>query len=69
MVDIMWRIFAGGEGFGLSAELRELCSAFLTVPSRRELHPAVDSLNVSVATGAQLHYAHASECKHIAKQI
>lgn len=42
---------AGGEGFGLSTELRELCEVFLTVPSRRQLHPAVDSLNISVATG------------------
>lgn len=45
--------FVGGEGFGLSPELRELCNVFLTVPPRRELHPAVDSLNVSVATGTQ----------------
>lgn len=46
--------FVGGEGFGLSPELRELCDVFLTVPPRRELHPAVDSLNISVATGKQL---------------
>ncbi|MCJ8748796.1 hypothetical protein PDJAM_G00169020 [Pangasius djambal] len=48
-------LLMGGEGFGLSAELRELCEVFLTVPPRRELHPAVDSLNVSVATGILLH--------------
>ncbi|KAF5891115.1 rRNA methyltransferase 1, mitochondrial, partial [Clarias magur] len=43
-------LLMGGEGFGLSSELRELCNVFLTVPPRRELHPTVDSLNVSVAT-------------------
>ncbi|XP_053533063.1 rRNA methyltransferase 1, mitochondrial isoform X2 [Ictalurus punctatus] len=48
-------LLMGGEGFGLSPELRELCDVFLTVPPRRELHPAVDSLNISVATGILLH--------------
>ncbi|XP_060719651.1 rRNA methyltransferase 1, mitochondrial isoform X1 [Tachysurus vachellii] len=48
-------LLMGGEGFGLSPELRELCNVFLTVPPRRELHRAVDSLNVSVATGILLH--------------
>ncbi|KAK3527349.1 hypothetical protein QTP86_021948 [Hemibagrus guttatus] len=48
-------LLMGGEGFGLSPELRELCDVFLTVPPRRALHPAVDSLNVSVATGILLH--------------
>ncbi|TSL34522.1 rRNA methyltransferase 1, mitochondrial [Bagarius yarrelli] len=43
-------LLMGGEGLGLSPELRELCDVFLTIPPRRELHPAVDSLNVSVAT-------------------
>lgn len=48
-------LLMGGEALGLSPELRELCDVFLTVPPRRELHPAVDSLNVSVATGILLH--------------
>ncbi|KAK1787535.1 hypothetical protein P4O66_016031 [Electrophorus voltai] len=45
------RVLAGGEGYGLSRDLRELCDVWLTIPPRRDLHPAVDSLNVSVATG------------------
>ncbi|KAI4875714.1 hypothetical protein NFI96_005568 [Prochilodus magdalenae] len=45
-------LLMGGEGFGLSPELRQLCDILLTIPPRRDLHPAVDSLNVSVATGA-----------------
>ncbi|XP_062844911.1 rRNA methyltransferase 1, mitochondrial [Trichomycterus rosablanca] len=48
-------LLMGGEGSGLSPELRELCDVFLTVPARSDLHPAVDSLNVSVATGILLH--------------
>lgn len=44
-------VYLGGEGSGLSPELRDLCDLFLTVPARKALHPAVDSLNVSVATG------------------
>ncbi|XP_017553097.2 rRNA methyltransferase 1, mitochondrial [Pygocentrus nattereri] len=48
-------LLMGGEGFGLSPELRQLCDILLTVPPRRDLHPAVDSLNVSVATGILLH--------------
>lgn len=41
----------GGEGEGLSRELRLHCEVMLTIPSRRDLHPGVESLNVSVATG------------------
>ncbi|XP_036436255.1 rRNA methyltransferase 1, mitochondrial isoform X2 [Colossoma macropomum] len=48
-------LLMGGEGFGLSPELRQLCDILLTIPPRRDLHPAVDSLNVSVATGILLH--------------
>ncbi|KAI5089488.1 rRNA methyltransferase 1, mitochondrial [Silurus meridionalis] len=58
-------LLMGGEGFGLSPELRELCEVFLTVPSRGDLHPAVDSLNVSVATGAQ--FSPTLALKHMAK--
>ncbi|XP_072530458.1 rRNA methyltransferase 1, mitochondrial [Salminus brasiliensis] len=48
-------LLMGGEGFGLSSELCQLCDVLLTIPPRRDLHPAVDSLNVSVATGILLH--------------
>ncbi|XP_076867114.1 rRNA methyltransferase 1, mitochondrial isoform X2 [Brachyhypopomus gauderio] len=48
-------LLMGGEGCGLSPDLRELCDVLLTIRPRRDLHHAVDSLNVSVATGILLH--------------
>ncbi|KAK7165242.1 hypothetical protein R3I94_003570 [Phoxinus phoxinus] len=48
-------LLMGGEGDGLSPELRQLCHILLTIPPRRHLHPGVESLNVSVATGILLH--------------
>ncbi|XP_020340770.1 rRNA methyltransferase 1, mitochondrial isoform X1 [Oncorhynchus kisutch] len=48
-------LLMGGEGEGLSRELRLHCEVMLTIPSRRDLHPGVESLNVSVATGILLH--------------
>ncbi|XP_066518470.1 rRNA methyltransferase 1, mitochondrial [Hoplias malabaricus] len=48
-------LLMGGEGSGLSPELRQMCDSLLNIPPRRDLHPAVDSLNVSVATGIILH--------------
>ncbi|XP_030648845.1 rRNA methyltransferase 1, mitochondrial [Chanos chanos] len=48
-------LLMGGEGVGLSPELRQTCDVLLTIPPRRDLHPAVESLNVSVATGILLH--------------
>lgn len=48
-------LLMGGEGDGLSPELRQLCDVLLTIPPRRHLHPGVESLNVSVATGILLH--------------
>ncbi|XP_036378990.1 rRNA methyltransferase 1, mitochondrial isoform X2 [Megalops cyprinoides] len=48
-------LLIGGEGDGLSLELRRLCQALLTILPSRELHPGVESLNVSVATGILLH--------------
>ncbi|KAG5284594.1 hypothetical protein AALO_G00028400 [Alosa alosa] len=48
-------LLMGGEGPGLSPDLRALCDVMLTIPPRRELHPGVESLNVSVATGILLH--------------
>ncbi|XP_043095339.1 rRNA methyltransferase 1, mitochondrial [Puntigrus tetrazona] len=48
-------LLMGGEGDGLSPELRQMCDVLLTIPPRRNLHPGVESLNVSVATGILLH--------------
>uniref|UniRef100_A0A8C1FDP5 Mitochondrial rRNA methyltransferase 1 homolog (S. cerevisiae) n=1 Tax=Cyprinus carpio carpio TaxID=630221 RepID=A0A8C1FDP5_CYPCA len=41
-------LLMGGEGDGLSPELRQMCDVQLTIPPRRNLHPEVESLNVSV---------------------
>ncbi|KAJ8276604.1 hypothetical protein COCON_G00083560 [Conger conger] len=56
-------LLIGGEGAGLSPELRQLCHTLLTIAPRRELHPAVESLNVSVATGILLHSLLSSRAK------
>lgn len=48
-------LLMGGEGYGLSSELWQLCDVLLTIPPRRDLQPGVESLNVSVATGILLH--------------
>ncbi|XP_035521053.1 rRNA methyltransferase 1, mitochondrial [Morone saxatilis] len=48
-------LLMGGEGEGLSRELLSLCQTLLTIPAGRELHPGVESLNVSVATAILLH--------------
>lgn len=48
-------LLLGGEGTGLSPALLSLCQTLLSIPARGELHPAIDSLNVSVATGILLH--------------
>lgn len=48
-------LLMGGEGEGLSPELRLCCDTLLTIPPRRALHSGVESLNVSVATGILLH--------------
>ncbi|XP_056314376.1 rRNA methyltransferase 1, mitochondrial [Danio aesculapii] len=48
-------LLMGGEGDGLSPELRQLCDVLITIPPRRHMHPGVESLNVSVATGILLH--------------
>uniref|UniRef100_A0A673MPX4 Mitochondrial rRNA methyltransferase 1 homolog (S. cerevisiae) n=1 Tax=Sinocyclocheilus rhinocerous TaxID=307959 RepID=A0A673MPX4_9TELE len=44
-------LLMGGEGDGLSPELSQMCDVLLTIPPRRNLHPGVESLSVSVATG------------------
>ncbi|XP_072209541.1 rRNA methyltransferase 1, mitochondrial [Excalfactoria chinensis] len=45
----------GSEGDGLSLETQLLCHQMLLIPSGRALHPGIESLNVSVATGILLH--------------
>lgn len=40
----------GNEGQGLTDSIVSKCNKFECIQSRRELHPCVDSLNVSVAT-------------------
>ncbi|XP_071850129.1 uncharacterized protein [Apostichopus japonicus] len=45
----------GSEGFGLREALRTHCHQLVTIPAGRRLHPNIDSLNVSVATGIILH--------------
>ncbi|XP_035288128.1 rRNA methyltransferase 1, mitochondrial isoform X2 [Anguilla anguilla] len=56
-------LLIGGEGPGLSPDLQRLCHALLTIPPCRELHPAVESLNVSVATGILVHSLLSSRTK------
>ncbi|KAJ8266383.1 hypothetical protein GJAV_G00129820 [Gymnothorax javanicus] len=56
-------LLIGGEGTGLSPELRQLCHVLLTIAPRRELHPNVESLNVSVATGILVHSLLSSRTK------
>nr|XP_054749014.1 uncharacterized protein LOC129254561 [Lytechinus pictus] len=48
-------LVVGNEGFGLSNDIIEQCSEFISVPAGRQLHAGIDSLNVSVATGILLH--------------
>ena len=57
-------MFAGSEGFGLSDDIRDLCSEFISIPAGRQLHPGIDSLNVSVATGRLIR-----QCDISSKQI
>ncbi|NWH66711.1 MRM1 methyltransferase, partial [Geococcyx californianus] len=55
-------IVIGSEGDGLSLETQLLCHRMLAIPPGRALHPGIESLNVSVATGkyssdAQKHHS------------
>lgn len=43
-------LIIGNEGFGIPEKLSEMCDTWLNVKPGRQLHPDVDSLNVSVAT-------------------
>ncbi|NXC67662.1 MRM1 methyltransferase, partial [Anhinga anhinga] len=44
-------ILIGSEGDGLALETQLLCHRMLAIPPGRVLHPGIESLNVSVATG------------------
>ncbi|NXY46508.1 MRM1 methyltransferase, partial [Ceuthmochares aereus] len=48
-------IVIGSEGDGVSLETQLLCHRMLAIPPGRVLHPGIESLNVSVATGILLH--------------
>ncbi|NXP55397.1 MRM1 methyltransferase, partial [Heliornis fulica] len=48
-------IVIGNEGDGLSLETQLSCHRMLSIPPGRVLHPGIESLNVSVATGILLH--------------
>ncbi|NXI39228.1 MRM1 methyltransferase, partial [Galbula dea] len=54
----------GSEGDGLSLETQLLCHQVLAIPPGRELHPAIESLNVSVATGILLHSICSQKLRH-----
>lgn len=46
-----WVLVTGSENKGISSDVRHLCQSFVTVMPGGKIHPAVDSLNVGVATG------------------
>ncbi|NXS32146.1 MRM1 methyltransferase, partial [Pomatostomus ruficeps] len=48
-------VVIGSEGEGLSLETQLQCHRVLAIAPGRALHPGIDSLNVSVATGILLH--------------
>lgn len=47
-------VIVGNEGSGVDKEVLSLCSTLVTIPANEHCPPAVDSLNVSVATGVVL---------------
>ncbi|NXX23342.1 MRM1 methyltransferase, partial [Podargus strigoides] len=57
-------IVIGSEGEGLSLETQLLCHRMLTIPPGRALHPGIESLNVSVATGILLHSVCSQRLRH-----
>ncbi|XP_009866788.1 PREDICTED: rRNA methyltransferase 1, mitochondrial, partial [Apaloderma vittatum] len=54
----------GSEGDGVSLETQLLCHRMLTIPPGRALHPGIESLNVSVATGVLLHSICSQKLRH-----
>ncbi|KFQ57625.1 hypothetical protein N334_05371, partial [Pelecanus crispus] len=57
-------IVIGSEGDGLSLETQLLCHRMLAIPPGRALHPGIESLNVSVATGILLHSICSQKRRH-----
>ncbi|NWR67444.1 MRM1 methyltransferase, partial [Bucorvus abyssinicus] len=57
-------IVIGSEGDGLSLETQLLCHRMLTIPPGRALHPGIESLNVSVASGILLHSICSQKLRH-----
>ncbi|NWT62043.1 MRM1 methyltransferase, partial [Erythrocercus mccallii] len=57
-------VVLGSEGEGLSLETQLLCQQMLAIPPGRELHPGIDSLNVSVAAGILLHSICSQKRRH-----
>ncbi|XP_057243988.1 rRNA methyltransferase 1, mitochondrial-like, partial [Malurus melanocephalus] len=57
-------VVIGSEGEGLSPQTQQQCQLMLTIPPGRELHPGIDSLNVSVATGILLHSICSQKRRH-----
>ncbi|KFP24285.1 hypothetical protein N325_08427, partial [Colius striatus] len=57
-------VVIGSEGDGLSLETQLLCHRMLAIPPGRALHPGIESLNVSVATGILLHSICSQKLRH-----
>ncbi|NXA10498.1 MRM1 methyltransferase, partial [Sapayoa aenigma] len=57
-------VVIGSEGEGLSLETQLLCHQMLAIPPGRALHPGIESLNVSVATGILLHSICSQKRRH-----
>ncbi|NXW55262.1 MRM1 methyltransferase, partial [Eurystomus gularis] len=57
-------IVIGSEGDGISLETQLLCHRMLAIPPGRALHPGIESLNVSVATGILLHSICSQKLRH-----
>ncbi|CAL1265323.1 unnamed protein product [Larinioides sclopetarius] len=48
-------LILGNEAKGISLEIQKLCDTFVSIPPTNNLHPGIDSLNVSVAAGVILY--------------
>ena len=49
-------LLIGNEGIGIPPEILRFCDKTLIIGPHRQLHPMIDSLNVSVATGIMLQF-------------
>ncbi|NWV40460.1 MRM1 methyltransferase, partial [Grantiella picta] len=57
-------VVIGSEGEGISLETQLQCHRMLAIPPGRALHPGIESLNVSVATGILLHSICSQKWRH-----